>query len=207
MTRPPRRRLEAHRLYWVLLLVAQTGRAQLDRRRDHSATTTAGAAAPGIAVDTWLRVPGDGAARRRLAADGSTGVDGGSPHPPPPAGQWAPPLTPADLPQFSPPPRSPLAPRATSTIAITWAKSPLLFSALRVVSGTIVRFEWPPADGHSRDLRLCPTQHAFDTCATEECELLVPAQESGDYLFHTDLVGGEPVTGAFIRPLCHHAHR
>jgi len=93
-----------------------------------------------------------------------------------------------------------------STIPIVWANSLLLVSEFTVVAGTTVMFNWGLAEGHPRDLMLCPTVEAFQQCAVDQCQTLATVQETGYYLFHTDVIDGQPVTGAVAAALPSSTH-
>ena len=117
-----------------------------------------------------------------------------------------PPSTSLDQPApLAPPDRRTAETTEPNVIPITWAKSLLLVNDFAVVTGTMVMFNWGLAEGHPRDLMLCPTLEAFDQCAVDQCQTLA-AQETGHYIFDTTLIGGQPVTGTVAAPLPSSTH-
>ena len=111
-----------------------------------------------------------------------------------------PPPPPPPLPPPSPPM---LLPPSAGALDIAW-QSTFKGAHLLVTAGTLLNFTWHAYDASvAHSLLMCP-QEAFDACATDACEVLVPAQASSDFLFHTHTVGGQPGTGA---PLSHHPRR
>jgi hypothetical protein len=95
------------------------------------------------------------------------------------------------------PPQPPVVEASYGSLDIVW-QSNFKGSHVRVVAGTVLNLTWEATSVRQPHSLLRCSADAFDTCAVDQCQLLVPETSDGSIVYPTELIDGEPVTGALF---------